>query len=385
VRTYNVQGARAGRLFAPLATGVLVAGLSVPALAQDDAIPETVPSTVEEELLHAGRTTDTSFCGEEPMLLGIHDGIGVNAWSEASFAAARTEAAKCPNVETIVAGALFDLQKANSDINAWVAQGVDAIVIIPDAGGPGAQLQPLQDATAQGVVVVPWGSDPAGEEGVDYLTYVDWDSVDAGRIWARWMAEAVGGAGKLVFLGGPAGIAVGLDQLEGMNEVFAEYPDIELLTGTDDYAVTNWDPQVAQETMTALLGQFPEIDGVITNYGTDAVGVIRAFEAAGRELVPMTSLEANQLACEFAELKEANPRYELATISSRNWLGRVAVRKAIAAVQGIENSEPSTYPLPLFEDTLGGLDPVCDPSLAPDQYLSNQISAEELEQYGVPE
>jgi ribose transport system substrate-binding protein len=385
LKTQNVGYTRVARLLAPLVTGLLVAGLSVTAVAQDDAIPETAPTSVEDEIAYAGRTSDTSFCGEEPMLLGIHDGIGVNAWSEASFAAARSEAAKCPNVETIVAGALFDLQKANSDINAWVAQGVDAIVIIPDAGGPGAQLQPLQDATAQGVVVVPWGSDPAGEEGVDYLTYVDWDSVDAGRIWARWMAEAVSGAGKLVVLGGPAGVAVGLDQLEGMNEVFAEYPDIELMTGTDDYAVTNWDPQVAQETMTALLGQFPEIDGVITNYGTDAVGVIRAFEAAGRELVPMTSLEANQLACEFAELKEANPRYELATISSRNWLGRVAVRKAIAAVQGIENSEPSTYPLPLFEDTLGGLDPVCDPSLAPDQYLSNQISAEELEQYGVPE
>ena len=381
---HHTRNHRVGSMLAPLAAGLLVAGLAAPATAQDEAVPDVLPTTVEEEIQSAGRTTDTSFCGEEPILLGIHDGIGVNAWSEASFAAARTEAAKCPNVETIVAGALFDLQKANSDINAWVAQGVDAIVIIPDAGGPGAQLQALQDATAQGVVVVPWASDPAGVEGTDYLTYVDWDSVDAGRIWAQWMADALGGEGKIVYLGGPAGVAVGLDQLAGMNEVLADYPGIELLTGTDDYAVTNWDPQVAQETMTALLGQFPEIDGVITNYGTDAVGVIRAFEAAGRELVPMTSLEANQLACEFAELKAANPKYELATISSRNWLGRVAVRKAIAAAQGVENNEPSRYPLPLFEDTLGGLDPVCDPTLAPDQYLSNELSAEDLEQFGVP-
>jgi ribose transport system substrate-binding protein len=115
------------------------------------------------------------------------------------------------------------------------------------------------------------------------------------------------------------------------------------------------------------------------------VGVIRAFEAAGRELVPMTSLEANQLACEFEDLKTANPKYELATISSRNWLGRIAARKAIAAAQGLENAEASTYQLPLFEDTLGGLAPQCDPSLAPDQYLSNQLTAEDLEQYGVPD
>ena len=143
-------------------------------------------------------------------------------------------------------------------------------------------------------------------------------------------------------------------------------------------------PAMAQQTMTALLGQFPDIDGVITNYGTDAVGVVRAFEAAGRELVPMTSLEANQLACEFETLKATNPKYELATISSRNWLGRIATRKAISAAQGIENSEPSTYQLPLFEDTLGGLAPQCDESLAPDQYVSNQLTAEELAQYATP-
>ena len=372
------------RRLAAIPLALLMGALGAPVLAQDDAIPEALPTTQEEEIASAGRTQDTSFCGTEPVVLGIHDGIGVNAWSQASFAAAASEAAKCTNVEWFSAGALFDLQKANSDINAWVAQGVDAIVIIPDAGAPGAQLQPLQDATAQGVVVVPWGSDPAGEAGTDYVTYVDWDTVDAGRLWGQWMADALGGEGNVVFLGGPAGVAVGLQQLEGINEIFANYPDITLLTGDADYAVTNWDPAMAQQTMTALLGQHPDIDGVITNYGTDAVGVVRAFEAAGRELVPMTSLEANQLACEFETLKAANPRYELATISSRNWLGRIATRKAIAAAQGIENSEPSTYQLPLFEDTLGGLAPQCDESLAPDQYLSNQLTAEELAQYGTP-
>jgi ribose transport system substrate-binding protein len=372
------------RWLAAIPIALLASALAAPTLAQDAAIPEGLPMTPEEEIASAGRTADASFCGEEPILLGVYDGGGINAWSAASYAAVISEAAKCPNVEWISGGAGFDPAKAISDLNAWVAQGVNAITIIPDAGAPGTELPSLQAATQQGVVVVPWGSDPAGAAGSDYVTYVDWDTVDAGRIWAQWMADALGGEGNVVFLGGPAGVAVGLQQLEGINEVFANYPDITLLTGDADYAVTNWDPAMAQQTTTALLGQHPDIDGVITNYGTDAVGVVRAFEAAGRELVPMTSLEANQLACEFAALKEANPRYEIATISSRNWLGRIAARKAIAAAQGIENTEPSTYQLPLFEDTLGGLDPQCDESLAPDQYLSNQLTAEELTQYGTP-
>jgi ribose transport system substrate-binding protein len=363
-----------------MAVAALVAA---PVAAQSPAAaPSGVPASVEEEIASAGRTTDASFCGDKPILLGVHDGYGVNAWSVASFAAVRSEAAKCPNVEVIAAGANGDLQKAISDVNSWVAQGMNALVIIPDAGAPGAQLQSLQDATRQGVTVVPWGSDPAGVAGTDYLTYVDWDTVDSGRVWGQWMADTLGGTGKIVYLGGPAGVAVGLQQLDGIKEVLANYPDIELLTGDTDYAVTNWDPATAQQAMTALLNQFPEIDGVISNYGTDADAAVRAFQAAGRELVPIATLEANALACGFDALKEANPKYELATISSRNWLGRIAARKAIAGAQGIANDEPSLYQLPLFEDTVIGLAPQCDESLAPDQYLSNQLTADDLTTYG---
>lgn len=376
----QVPGAR--RMTALLPAMAVAALVATPVAAQSPGIPSTIPATVEEEIASAGRTTDTSFCGDQPILLGVHDGFGVNAWSVASFAAVRSEAAKCPNVEVIAAGANGDLQKAISDVNSWVAQGMNALVIIPDAGAPGAQLQSLQDATKAGVTVIPWGSDPAGVAGTDYATYVDWDTTDSGKVWGQWMTDTLGGTGKVVYLGGPAGIAVGLQQLDGINEVFAANPGMELLTGTTDYAVTNWDPATAQQAMTALLNQHPQIDGVISNYGTDADAAVRAFQAAGRELVPIATLEANALACGFAEAKASNPKYELATISSRNWLGRIAARKAIAGAQGIANEEPSLFQLPLFEDTVNGLAPQCDETLAPDQYLSNQLTAEDLATYG---
>jgi ribose transport system substrate-binding protein len=338
-----------------------------------------ITMTIEEEIATSGKIDDDSFCGTEPMTLGIHDGLGANAWSAASYAAVRTEAAKCPNVTQDAKSGEFSVEKAISDLNAFVSQGYEAIVVIPDAGD---ELQALKDATAAGVVVVPWGSNPGGEPGTDYLTYVDWDTTDAGVKWAEWMVEALGGEGNVVFLGGFAGSAVGHEQLNGINSVFENEPGITLLTGTEEFVPTNWDPAMAQEAMTALLNQHDDIDGVITNYGTDAVGVIRAFEAAGRPLVPMTSLEANALGCGWEELKAANPDYELTTISSRNWLGRIAARKAISAVQGIPNNEPDIIPLALFEDTLHDLPPQCDPEQGPDVYLSNDLTAEELAEFG---
>jgi ribose transport system substrate-binding protein len=208
--------------------------------------------------------------------------------------------------------------------------------------------------------------------------------VDAGRTWATWMAKTLGGTGKIVFLGGPAGVAVGTEQLQGINEVLKDYPGIELLTGTDAYAVTNWDPAVALEATNSLLGQFPQIDGIISNYGSDADQAIRAFVAANRPLVPVATLESNGLACDFQGLKATNPKYELATISARNWLGRIAARKAIAGFQGIPNTEPSLIGLPITEDTVNGPPPVCTDlnAVGRDYFVSNQLTTEELATYG---
>jgi ribose transport system substrate-binding protein len=336
--------------------------------------------TAEEIIAAAGITDDTSFCGTDPIKLGIHDGFGANPWSQASMAAVRSEAAKCTNVEQIVLIGGGDLQKSISDVNALVTQGVNGLVIIPDFGE--VQLPSLQEATAAGVQVVPWGADPNGVDGTDYVAYVDWSSPEAGRMWAEWMVGALGGTGKVVMLGGPAGNPVTAGQLASIKTVFEANPGMELLTGYDEWPVTNWDPATAQQQMSALLAQFPQIDGVISDYGTDLAAAVRAFQTANRELVPMASLEANDLACQFDANKAANPKYELATISSRNWLGRVAARKAIAAAAGVENNEPNTYILPFFEDTLGGLAMQCDDTLSPDQYLSNKLTAEDLATYG---
>ena len=54
------------------------------------------------------------------------------------------------------------------------------------------------------------------------------------------------------------------------------------------------------------------------------------------------TLDANGLSCLYKKVHKSNPAFQLATISSRNWLGRVAARKAIAAAQGLPNKEPST-------------------------------------------
>ena len=130
---------------------------------------------------------------------------------------------------------------------------------------------------------------------------------------------------------------------------------ITLLTGDKDWPVTNWDSALIQQNMTALLNKYPKIDAVINDSdGFASLGVVRAYQSANKPLVPLASLEANGLACEYEKQKAGNPNFQIGTISGRNWIGRIAARKAIAAAQGIPNNEPTRFNLGIFEDSLGG-------------------------------
>jgi ribose transport system substrate-binding protein len=352
-------------------------GSSSTSAANTTAGSQVTNLTAAQEIANAGKVNGASFCGSKPITLGVQDGFGVNAWSQESLAAVRSEAAKCSNVKTIVAIGGGDLQKSISDVNSMVAQGAKAIVIIPDFGQ--AELAAIKQATGAGAKVVPWGADPSGTAGSDYVSYVDWNVPASGTLWANWMVKALHGKGNVIYTGGPAGNPVGAEQLAGIVAVFKNHPGMKLLTGDKSWPVTNWDPATAQKVTSALLAKYPKIDGIISNYGTDALASVRAFQAANRKLVPITTLDANGLSCIYQ--KAGIP---LSTISSRNWLGRIAARKAIAAAEGVQNTEPNTYPLPFFEDTLGNKPLKCDKAAAPDFYPSNQITTAEISQYGKP-
>jgi len=349
----------------------------------------TVAKATEKENAKAietdsGKTDDRTFCGTKPIVLGIHDGMGINGWSKTSMAMVRSEADKCPNVKLLVRIGQGDLQKSIADVNEMVAQGIDALALIPDFGK--AQLPSIKAATSAGVKVVPWAADPGGDSGKDYVAYVDWDPHAAGKVWAEWVAKAIHDKGNVVFLGGPAGNPVSAGELQGIVETFKGHPNITLLTGDKDWPVTNWDVAGTQKAMVALLAKYPHIDAVINDAaGDQTMAVFRAYEASNKPLVPVTSLEGNVMACEYAKLKPNNPGLEVASISARSWLGRVAARKAIAAAQGLPENEPSIYKLSLFEDSLGNLPLQCDPKHLPDASLSSKISPEAREQFGKTE
>ena len=366
------QLAARGRLSKPLAP---IAVALVALVAAGVAVAATKWPSQSQEIATSGINKNIKFCGSKPITLSVIDGFGVNAWSQESYAAVKSTAAQCKNVKVITAASDGVASTMISQINSAVAQGANAMTIIPDAG---AALTALDAAKAAGLKVVPWGSDPGGVNGQDYVDYVDWNDGAAGTLWAQWMVKALHGKGNVIYTGGPAGNAVGADQLTAIIKVFANYPGIHLLTGNTSWPVTNWDPPTAGTVTASLLSQYPVINGIISNYGTDALASAQQFQKAGRKLVPIATLDANGLSCLYKSKK-----IPLMTISSRNWLGRIAARKAIAAAEGLPNNEPNIINLPSFEDTLAKGKPYkCNPKAAADFYPSNKLTTAQIAQFG---
>lgn len=317
------------------------------------------------------------FCGTKPIRVALSDGNGGNSWRRITLAEFKDEAAKCSNiVEVKYTDGQGNPQKQIADILGLAAQKYDVIVVNPDSGE--ALIRTMRQATKAGSMVIPFtvGETFAGTPGKDYLVAVTESVINGGKLNAEWVAKQLNGKGNIIVFGGSPGNGFTNTLAQAWKEVWAKYPDIKVLEGPID---TNWDPAQYQQIMAGLLAKYPQIDAVYSDYGTGSVGALRAYLAAGRKIPVWSSGDANELGCFWKDNVAANPDFKLATWSSRTWLVRLALRKGVAAAQGLDNHEPSIVNLPMEEDSADpALQPKCETSLPPDAILSSKLSKQQL-------
>lgn len=321
------------------------------------------------------------YCGTKPIKVAYSDGFGGNSWKKIARREFELEAAKCANITKITyTDAQGNPERQIFDIQALGAQGYDVIIVFADGGE--ATVRAMRQATKAGAAVVPWavGKDFPGKRGEDYLTTVTNDLQDDGRVLAEWIVKQLGGKGNIVIYGGIPGNTLTIAEQKGFKPVFDKHPGIKVLEGPVD---TNWDPAQYQKVTTALLAKYPKIDAIYADYGLGLMGAMRAFEAAGRPIPIIGVQDANEMGCFWADKKASNLDFKLGTINFAGpWMARWALRKGVAAVQGIKNLEPSVLIQSLSEDSTSANKadwPKCDRSLPPDALLSNtQLTKDEI-------
>lgn len=325
----------------------------------------------------AGRPANAnvpSWCGPNKVSLGLADGFGDNNWRKVTVGEAKAEIAKCPDVTSFsYTDGQGNTQKAISDIQGLVAKGTQALIVFPDAGQ--AILPSLRSAFKAGVTTVPYRVSPGGQAGADYDYFVSTDFKQAGVLWANWLVQALHGKGNVLNLGGPPANSQSLDEYQGMQSVLKNYPNIKFI-GTTPYEVTNWDPAQTQQVVTAALARYPDIDAITTDFGAALASSFSAFAQAGRQIPAIATEDANQLACDWQQQKDAGHAFPLFTVSSQNAMSRLAVDVAVAKASGGVIPKSTVYPQNAFEDSISGQPrPVtCDKDLPMDAFVSSSLT-----------
>jgi inositol transport system substrate-binding protein len=211
--------------------------------------------------------------GDETITIGLTM-LFNDQWLTTLRDAMTTYAKSQPGVELIAVDSKEDVATQLGQVENFVAQGVDAIIIIAantDAADP--MTKAAQDAGIPLVYVNRYPSNlPEG------VFYVGSDSIQAGIMQAEWLAEQLGGKGNVVIMNGDLAQEAAQKRTEGEKQVFAKYPDIKIIK--EDTG--NWHRDEGLALMENWLATGDQIDAVASNNDEMAIGAIQAIDAAGK-------------------------------------------------------------------------------------------------------
>jgi ribose transport system substrate-binding protein len=316
-----------------------------------------------------------SWCGPKKASLAQLDGFGGNSWRLVTTASGAAEAAKCPSItEYQYADGQGNTQKAISDINSFAARGIDALVVFADAGP--AILPALTNAYKAGRVVVPYRVTVGGEEGKNYSKYVGTDSREDGVAWGTWIKSILPDGGNVLFISGPAGNSQGLTELDGLKSVL---DDKYKFVNPAPFAVTNWDPALTQQVLTAEIAKNQKIDVIVSDYGPSLVGALPVFKKFNKSIPAIATSDGNSLGCFWTDNHKDNPDFKLFTRATGNDNVRLAVQWAVALATGGQKPADDTFHAPNFENSVTGKpsEVKCRPDLPGSIYLSAEMSGDD--------
>ena len=213
--------------------------------------------------------------------------IGVSVYDMSSFITAGKEGmeayAKDNNIELVWNSANLDVSTQASQVDSFINQGVDAIIVVPvQADSLGPQVASAKD---KGIPLVPVN---AALNSPDVAGNVQPDDIKAGEQEMQMMADKLQGKGNIVVLQGPLGQSGEIDRTKGIQNVLAKYPDIKVLA----MDTANWKRDEAVNKMKNWISGFgTQIDGVVAENDDMGLGALQALKEAGRTGVPIVGID----------------------------------------------------------------------------------------------
>jgi ribose transport system substrate-binding protein len=214
-------------------------------------------------------------------VIGVSNTLAGNGWREQMICSVKAQALASGKVSKVIAiskngGPTEQIQ----DLQNLISQGADAIIINPSDR---EKLNPvIEEAAKKKIVVV--AVDQAVSAPSAYVATND--QVAYGRLGGQWLADKLGGKGKVLYMRGIDGVPADSDRDKGFQEVMSKNPGIKVKE-----VFTGWDftkgGDIAVQELTS-----GDYDGIWTS-GIDYT-VVNAFKTVGKKPVPVVGADNNQ-------------------------------------------------------------------------------------------
>jgi ribose transport system substrate-binding protein len=176
--------------------------------------------------------------------------------------------------ELLITTAEFDPARQADQIDEFIVQRVDAIIICPcDSRSVGASIVQANQAD-----IPVFTADIASTALIgDVVSHIASDNREGGRQAAMLLVKALASEGTVAILSHPEVTSV-MDRVAGFKEEIARHPGIKIVVelsaeGKRDRAV---------KVMEDLLQSYPDLRGVFAINDDSALGALAAIEAAGK-------------------------------------------------------------------------------------------------------
>lgn len=182
----------------------------------------------------------------------------------------------------IITSGDFDLAKQQSQIENFIVQGVDAIIVCPvESKGIGPAIERANEAK------IPVFTADIAAQGGQIVSHVASDNLAGGRLAADFIARALNGEGSVGIIGQQE-VQTGLDRETGFVEEMKKHPGIKVASILNGGGVRDRSLKAADD----MLQGNPGIKGIFGINDDSALGALSAAEARGRKDMVIVGYDA---------------------------------------------------------------------------------------------
>lgn len=192
--------------------------------------------------------------------------------------------AEAAGVELITVDAERSALKQVEQVESFIAQNVDAIIMNPcevEASSPA-----VTKALAAKIPIINVNS----ETSVKPSAFIGSDDVESARIAMKFIADKLGGKGNVLMIHGYMGQAAQIKREQGAREVLKQYPGLKLLA----HQTGEWDRAKAMSLMENWIQSYgSQINAVFAHNDEMGLGAVKALTDAGlKAKVIVVSIDA---------------------------------------------------------------------------------------------